>query len=565
MTKQVVPLPAANDYVALVRTRLRDLTGSDAIVGPAVANPGAAEQSDGEKAAALLKAGLESFAKDGRLSSAIKNAYFFKRQFYLTHFVPLLYAPPALSPAPAEGDSPNRARRRQTERAMLQNRFVEALKADKLPVAPPPPPASSRPSAAAEGDSGACGRGAPADWGATLLTLPAHAASRNAAGLGAALSALHAQLMPTSAAAGEPSEALRAAGGAAALLRQLLQSFAQCVHAAGAGGGGGSGGAPCTWAGPWVELLLWRPQRAVPALHSALWGWVRLAVAGVAGAHERPLALLLLHLGAAQASRAREREERWVGWGSWVGRWAHGRGMGRCMDRCISACMCMSHVHVHGITCMGSCICMYACMPGGRGRGCAPTPFPSTAQRAHDAAAGRAPAACATCDAHMRAVLRGGRARGGCDLEALLAQLPLGGGASRAWSMRLGVQLLELAAADFSGVDTGHAPAAAWAAAAEASGAAARPELPTHAACWLPPSLLHLLHWLAQRTATEPSGAEAEAEKRAAEHLRRCLLQPGAAQLCERIGETPALLTRRWTALAEMESDELHGHESENV
>ena len=31
------------------------------------------------------------------------------------------------------------------------------------------------------------------------------------------------------------------------------------------------------------------------------WGWVRLAVAGVAGAHERPLALLLLHLGAAQA------------------------------------------------------------------------------------------------------------------------------------------------------------------------------------------------------------------------------------------------------------------------
>ena len=55
--------------------------------------------------------------------------------------------------------------------------------------------------------------------------------------------------------------------------------------------------------------------------------------------------------------------------------------------------------------------------------------LPCTAQRAGDAAAGRAPAACATCDAHMRAVLRGGRARGGCDLEALLAQLPLGGGA----------------------------------------------------------------------------------------------------------------------------------------
>ena len=117
----------------------------------------------------------------------------------------------------------------------------------------------------------------------------------------------------------------------------------------------------------------------------------------------------------------------------------------------------------------------------------------------------------------MRAVLRGGRARGGCDLEALLAQLPLGGGASRAWSMRLGVQLLELAVTEFSGADTGHAPVAAWAAAAEASGAAARPELPTHAACWLPPSLLHLLRWLAQRTATDPLAAEAEAEERAAE------------------------------------------------
>jgi hypothetical protein len=145
-----------------------------------------------------------------------------------------------------------------------------------------------------------------------LLALPAHAASRDATGLGAALSALHAQLMPTAAAAGEPSEAIQVAGGTATLLRQLLQSFAQCVHAAGAGGGGGSGGAPCTWAGPWVEMLLWRPQRAVPALHGALWGWVRLAVAGVAGAHERPLALLLLHLGAAQARRASERRKRWV-------------------------------------------------------------------------------------------------------------------------------------------------------------------------------------------------------------------------------------------------------------
>ena len=192
-----------------------------------------------------------------------------------------------------------------------------------------------------------------------------------------------------------------------------------------------------------------------------------------------------------------------------------------------------------------------------------PHTLPCAAQRAHDAAAGRAPASCASCDAHMRAVLRGGRARGGCDLEALLAQLPLGGGVSRAWSMRLGAQLLELAATDFSGADTGHAPVAAWAAAAEAAGAAARPELPTHAACWLPPSLLHLLRWLAQRTATDPLGAEAEeAEKRAAEHLRRCLRQPGAARLCERLGETPPLLTRRWTALAEMESEELNGHES---
>ena len=199
---------------------------------------------------------------------------------------------------------------------MLQRRFVEALKADKLSVAPSPHPAGGRLAAAAEGEAGSGGRGAPPDWGATLLALPAHAASRNAAGLRAALSVLHAQLMPTAAggaaggaagagAARETCDALRSAGGAAPLLRQLLQSFAQCVHAAGAGGGtdggtGGGGGAPCTWAGPWVESLLWRPQRTVPAVHGALWGWVRLAVAGVAGAHERPLALLLLHLGAAQ-------------------------------------------------------------------------------------------------------------------------------------------------------------------------------------------------------------------------------------------------------------------------
>ena len=90
------------------------------------------------------------------------------------------------------------------------------------------------------------------------------------------------------------------------------------------------------------------------------------------------------------------------------------------------------------------------------------------------------------------------------------------------------------------------------------SRAAARPELPTHAACWLPPSLLHLLRWLAQRTATDPLAAEAEAEERAAEHLRRCLRQPGAARLCERLGETSPQLTRRWTALAEMESEDTY-------
>ena len=63
-------LPASAEYVALARTRLRDLTGSDALSGPA-ANQAATEQSDGAKAAALLKAGLESFAKDGRVSLSL--------------------------------------------------------------------------------------------------------------------------------------------------------------------------------------------------------------------------------------------------------------------------------------------------------------------------------------------------------------------------------------------------------------------------------------------------------------------------------------------------------------
>ena len=44
------------------------------------------------------------------------------------------------------------------------------------------------------------------------------------------------------------------------------------------------------------------------ALHDALWGWARVAVAGLAGAHERPLALLLVHLATLErAASARER------------------------------------------------------------------------------------------------------------------------------------------------------------------------------------------------------------------------------------------------------------------
>ncbi len=500
-------LPAAADYVALARTRLKDLTGSDALA-PA-AERGGGEQSEEAKAAALLQQGLDSFGRDGKVLPAIKNMFFFRRQAFLQYFVPLLYAPPPAPAAPPHGDSPE-GRRRRTESAQLLRRFVEALKADKMPVAPPAAAVSASSHVGGQaggGGAGARGAAVPLAWEDALLLLPAHAASRNAAELNATLAALHAQLMPRKAkaaagagaaaaataagaavaGAGEESEALRAAGGAAPLLKQLLHAFAQCLHAAGAGGS-------ARWAAPFVEWLLWRPQLASPALHAVLWGWLRLGIAGLAGAHEEPLALLLLHLGAAQ--------------------------------------------------------------------------------RAHCASAGRAPARCDACDAHMRAVLRGGRARGGCDLEALLAQLPLMGGAARAWSARLGTQLLELSGT-FDAADAGGAPPSAWASPAEASGDAARPDEggPAHTTCWLPPSLLQLLRWLAERAALEAAqggmraGRSAHAapeqdepppptEHEAVERLRRCLRQPDVALLFEGLGDTPPLLQRRWTALAEMETAE---------
>ena len=77
------------------------------------------------------------------------------------------------------------------------------------------------------------------------------------------------------------------------MLSSVLECFARCLARSGVLAGD-------TWPALFVDQLLWRPQLAWPALHAALWGWLRIAAQGEAGAHERPLALLMLHLGSLQ-------------------------------------------------------------------------------------------------------------------------------------------------------------------------------------------------------------------------------------------------------------------------
>jgi len=140
---------------------------------------------------------------------------------------------------------------------------------------------------------------APRGYLSRLDELPALAERRDPAPLRAALGSLGAVLRA-------PDDGNGDDGGVAPppmveLLPALLQGLARCMARVGVR-------AADAWPALYIEHLLWAPQRRWRALHDALWGWARVAVAGLAGAHERPLALLLVHLATLErAASARER------------------------------------------------------------------------------------------------------------------------------------------------------------------------------------------------------------------------------------------------------------------
>eukprot|EP00967_Tisochrysis_lutea_P021336 scaffold24240_cov27-Tisochrysis_lutea.AAC.1 len=153
----------------------------------------------------------------------------------------------------------------------------------------------------------------PSGWNALLASLPQLVASGDSTSMDATLASL-AELMrldDSRIALGDDditdlsvvsvgrsaSAATRATGGLTQLLQQILEAFSCCVSRAPSLCGSG---AARGWLTLFVRKLLWEPQLAWPALHHVLWGWLRLAVANRMGAHQRPLALLLLSLGSEQ-------------------------------------------------------------------------------------------------------------------------------------------------------------------------------------------------------------------------------------------------------------------------
>lgn len=227
--------------------------------------------------------------------------------------------PLVLTPRETTGDEASAA-------AEVTRAGLAAFLVSKGMLKPPPQPApvDARPRGARPPDVSAP---PPLTWAGLLESLPPMVAHGDAPQLDSTLAALAAMLridagaacaqgdacgevtggmapaaeaaawMPVALAEGQACAAAVAAGGLAPLLQQLLNAFACCAGRASSLRGccGHSG-----WVTLFVRRLVWEPQLACPALHRALWGWLRLAVAGRTGAHERPLGLLLLSLGSMQ-------------------------------------------------------------------------------------------------------------------------------------------------------------------------------------------------------------------------------------------------------------------------
>ena len=516
---------ALQDYMALLRTRLVDLQGPGAEKEAAAL---AAAQDEAE-AASLLEAALRTVERDGvatakSVPAALLHAKFMKQKVW-KQIVALVLAPS--NPPPRETAE---ARQCRLKRHRLLERLKELLRKGKhLPEAGPP--ARKELTVTPYADRAAALPAAapfPSDWVGLLDALPslavcaaaapaAGAAPSECAQYHEALAAMRAALRPPPAAAASvktasvktPSSAklaikaaadaadaappggarlrggaaLHAAGSLSALLRQLLSCFAACLHEAGAAAGD-------TWPAAAVENLLWAPQRAWPELHRAFWGWVRVAVAGAAGAHERPLALLLLHLGALQRAE-----------------------LARAAPPAAAAA-------------------------------------PAPAAAAPAAAVPRCEVCEESCEAHARLVLSGGRwpaAGGCCQVGVLLTQLPLQSSEARAWSMRLGASCVELACSCFDHVELGLAPRASW----EGGGGGGGSSRPRPSLGVLPARMLQLMQWLAQREAA--ASAAGDAERAAAATLGRALSSRGAAALLEAVPEAEEAQRSRWAALAHVE------------
>lgn len=249
----------------------------------------------------------------------LPQVIFFRKAFWRKCIVPLV-----LTPLETKGDAASTAT--EASRAGLA-----AFLVSKGMLKPPPPPQRAAPVAAAPREGRQPDVSAPPPplgWAGLLEALPltvvrgeaqqidytigslaallrvdagGACAQSDARGEGAggrmALAAEADARMSVATVEGQACVAAVAAGGLAPLLQQLLNAFACCAGRASSLRGCC---APTGWATLFVRRLVWEPQLAWPALHRALWGWLRLAVAGRAGAHERPLALLLLSLGSMQ-------------------------------------------------------------------------------------------------------------------------------------------------------------------------------------------------------------------------------------------------------------------------
>ncbi|KAL3927667.1 MAG: hypothetical protein SGPRY_002723 [Prymnesium sp.] len=281
---------AVDEHQALVRTRLVDLNA------PECAKSEGVEREEGKQAERVLEQALEQFEGDGRLPRALMRVRIAQPQLW-HHKIRALLLAPQQPPPPGESTE---ARRTRMHRAQLMQRLqAELVKAKML----------SKPKEQTDLETAGPSRtpiqqmevtDAPLDWDEMLQSLPeALARDCKHSGEQSGFQKLVIRMAPRLRPVGSDGveSALQSAGSLSNLLRQLVEGFAACLAAVGVS-------AVSTWSALYVEHLLWLPQNCWPQFHVAFWSWFRLALFGDAGAHQRPLALLLCHLAALERAHA---------------------------------------------------------------------------------------------------------------------------------------------------------------------------------------------------------------------------------------------------------------------